>query len=143
MFSALALAGAKADPRIDPETAAALASAAAEQAASDLVCSAGNLQQQGVASWYGRHWRGRKTASGQRYDERRLTAASLSLPLATPARVVNLRNGRSVNVLVNDRGPYIGGRIIDLSARAAALLGMTHDGLAEVAVIALPTQPSI
>jgi len=65
------------------------------------------------------------------------------LPLATPARVVNLRNGRSVNVLVNDRGPYIGGRIIDLSAHAAALLGMTRAGIAEVAIIAMPVQPAI
>ena len=117
--------------------------ATAAQGNPDVVCSAANLQQQGVASWYGRHWRGRKTASGQRYDERLLTAASLSLPLATPARVINLRNGRSVDVLVNDRGPYVGDRIIDLSARAAAMLGMTRAGLAEVAIIALPVLPSI
>ena len=143
VVSALALTAANADPRIDQVTAAALPAASAAQGNPDVVCSAANLQQQGVASWYGRHWRGRKTASGQRYDERLLTAASLSLPLATPARVINLRNGRSVDVLVNDRGPYVGDRIIDLSARAAAMLGMTRAGLAEVAIIALPVQPSI
>lgn len=139
----LAVTAAHADPRIDLETAAALPTAAVSPAAGaqnapDRVCSAAKLQQRGVASWYGRHWRGRKTASGQRYDERLLTAASLSLPLATRARVTNLRNGRSVDVVVNDRGPYIGGRIIDLSERAAAMLGMTRAGLARVAVTALP-----
>ena len=123
----------------DPSVAGeATASAETAPDPSTYTCSAGNLDQHGVASWYGRHWRGRRTASGRRFDDRRLTAASLSLPLATRARVTNLRNGRSVDVLVNDRGPYIGGRIIDLSARAAQLLGMTRTGLAYVAVTALP-----
>lgn len=127
--------GALPDAQPDIEMAAA---APAAPGPTTFSCSAANLDQQGVASWYGRHWRGRRTASGRRFDERRLTAASLSLPLATRARVTNLRNGRSVDVLVNDRGPYIGGRIIDLSARAAQLLGMTRTGLAHVAVTALP-----
>ena len=96
-----------------------------------------------MASWYGRHWRGRKTASGQRYDERLLTAASRSLPLPTRARVTNLQNGRSVDVIVNDRGPYVGNRIIDLSARAAEVLGITRVGLAHVEITALPQQPAI
>jgi rare lipoprotein A len=142
-ISGLTLTAAQADPRIDEETGPALTSATAPLGAQDRLCSAAHLQQRGVASWYGRHWRGRKTASGQRYDERLLTAASRSLPLATRARVTNLQNGRWVNVLVNDRGPYVGGRIMDLSARAAALLGMTQSGLAPVAITALPDHSSI
>ena len=132
-MSVLAAAAAQADPRIDAETGAAI-----PPDPSTYTCSAENLDQRGVASWYGRHWRGRRTASGRRFDERHLTAASRSLPLASRARVTNLRNGRSVDVLVNDRGPYVGGRIIDLSARAAQLLGMTRTGLAYVAITALP-----
>jgi len=142
-ISVLAVTAAQADPRIDQETEPTLASEAATQNGGDFACSAANLQQQGVASWYGRHWRGRKTASGQRYDERLLTAASRSLPLVTRARVTNLENGRSVDVVVNDRGPYVDGRIMDLSAKAAAMLGMTRDGLAQVAITALPDRPSI
>ena len=142
-ISALAVTAAQADPRIDQETEPTLAIEPATQNGEDFACSAANLQQQGVASWYGRHWRGRKTASGQRYDERLLTAASRSLPLVTRARVTNLENGRSVDVVVNDRGPYVDGRIMDLSAKAAAMLGMTRDGLAQVAITALPDRPSI
>ena len=100
------------------------------------------VEQQGVASWYGRQWRGRRTASGTRFDERALTAAHLWLPFATRARVTNLANGRSVEVIVTDRGPYHDGRIIDLSARAAAELGMTQQGIAPVAITAqLPPLP--
>lgn len=142
-ISILTAAAAQADPRIDRETGPSPTSATAPLGTGDRLCSAAKLQQRGVASWYGRHWRGRKTASGQRYDERLLTAASLSLPLPTRARVTNLQNGRSVEVLVNDRGPYIDGRIMDLSARAAALLGMTRTGLARVTITALPEHPSI
>jgi rare lipoprotein A len=130
-------------PQGAEETASATTTAAAPQAAEDRVCSGAHLQQQGVASWYGRHWRGRKTASGQRYDERLLTAASPSLPLPTRARVTNLQNGRSVDVIVNDRGPYVGDRIIDLSARAAALLGINRLGLAHVTITALPQHSAI
>ena len=121
---------AKADPRIDQGTVPAVAlQVAALHKAPD-----GTVEQQGVASWYGRHWRGRKTASGARFDERLLTAASLALPLATRARVTNLQNGRSVDVLVNDRGPYAGDRVMDLSQKAAAALGMTHSGLTQVVI---------
>jgi rare lipoprotein A len=102
----------------------------------------GVVQQAGLASWYGRHWRGRKTASGMIFDERQLTAASLVLPLATRARVTNLQNGRSVDVLVNDRGPYAGNRVMDLSARAAAMLGITKAGLATVVIKARLAQAS-
>ena len=121
---------AKADPRIDPGTVPAVA----QQIAALHKALDGTVEQQGVASWYGRHWRGRKTASGARFDERLLTAASLALPLATRARVTNLQNGRSVDVLVNDRGPYAGNRIMDLSEKAAVALGMTHSGLTQVVI---------
>jgi rare lipoprotein A len=121
---------AKADPRIDPGTVPAVA----QQVAALHKAPDGTVEQQGVASWYGRHWRGRKTASGSRFDERLLTAASLALPLATRARVTNLQNGRSVDVLVNDRGPYAGDRVMDLSQKAAAALGMTHSGLTQVVI---------
>jgi rare lipoprotein A len=121
---------AKADPRIDQGTVPAVA----QQVAALYKASDGTVEQQGVASWYGRHWRGRKTASGARFDERRLTAASLALPLATHARVTNLQNGRSVDVVVNDRGPYAGNRVMDLSQKAALALGMTQSGLAQVVI---------
>jgi peptidoglycan lytic transglycosylase len=122
------LTHAKADPRIDQETGPAT-TAEVEAAQPDPV-----VEQRGVVSWYGAHWRGRRTASGKRFDDRLLTAASLSLPLATRAHVTNLQNGRSVDVVVNDRGPYVGGRIMDLSAAAAAAIGMRHSGLAMVAI---------
>jgi rare lipoprotein A len=88
----------------------------------------------GTASWYGRHWQGRKTASGTRFDPGRLTAAHRSLPLNTRVRVTNLENAKSVTVLINDRGPYVRGRVIDLSKAAARRLGMLKDGLAPVRI---------
>jgi rare lipoprotein A len=94
------------------------------------------VKEQGVASWYGRDWRGRRTASGSPFDDRALTAAHLWLPFATHARVTNIQNGRSVDVVVTDRGPYHQGRIIDLSAKAAKLLGIKRCGTAEVTVSA-------
>jgi rare lipoprotein A (peptidoglycan hydrolase) len=121
---------AKADPRIDHDTI----TTRAQQISTLRKSPDGVLEQAGVASWYGRHWRGRKTASGMIFDERQLTAASLILPLASRARVTNLQNGRSVDVLVNDRGPYAGNRVMDLSERAATALGMTKTGLAQVVI---------
>ena len=97
-------------------------------------------RQVGIASWYGGRHQGRLTASGEVFDENKLTAAHRTLPLVTRARVTNLENGRSVEVRVNDRGPYIGGRVIDLSTRAAEELGMTEQGLARVEITALPEQ---
>jgi len=88
----------------------------------------------GVASWYGAHWQGRKTASGTRFDVRKLTAAHRSLPLNSHVRVTNLENGQSVVVLINDRGPYVDGRDIDLSTAAARHLGMIKEGIAPVRI---------
>jgi rare lipoprotein A len=86
----------------------------------------------GIASWYGYDGSSSSTASGERYNPEGLTAAHRSLPLGTKVRVTNTSNGRSVVVRINDRGPYVGGRIIDLSAAAARLLGMMGSGIAPV-----------
>ncbi len=92
------------------------------------------FRELGTASWYGAKFHGKKMASGKKFDRMRLTAAHPTLPLGTKARIINLENGRFVEVTVTDRGPYIRGRIIDLSERAAELLGMTKNGVAGVVV---------
>lgn len=91
-------------------------------------------RQHGVASYYAERFDGRTTASGERYDERKLTAAHRTLPLGTRVRVTEQDTGRSVVVTVNDRGPYVAGRAIDLSRRAGERLGMIEDGLADVII---------
>lgn len=93
-------------------------------------------KQVGRASWYGPGFHGKRTASGQRFNQHALTAAHPRLPLGTRARVTNLRNGREVEVTINDRGPHGGGRIIDLSRAAAKRLAM--GGVAHVSIEALP-----
>ncbi len=98
--------------------------------------------ERGVASWYGPTFHGVSTSSGERYDMYGMTAAHKTLPLPTYARVTNLRNGRSITVRINDRGPFVGTRIIDLSYTAAAKLDMLRDGTAFVEVRAVvPGQP--
>jgi rare lipoprotein A (peptidoglycan hydrolase) len=91
----------------------------------------------GVASFYGGRFHGRLTASGVRFNQNGLTAAHRSLPFGTRVRVTHLGNGRSVDVVINDRGPFIGGRIIDLSRGAAGVIGMHHQGVAQVRVSVL------
>lgn len=86
----------------------------------------------GWASWYGRRFHGRKTANGERYNMNALTAAHRTLPFGTKVRVTNLGNGRSVVVRINDRGPFIKGRIIDLSRRGANALRFIKKGKARV-----------
>ena len=88
----------------------------------------------GEASYYADKFAGRKTASGERYSHRKLTAAHRTLPFGTLLRVVNLGNDRRVNVTVNDRGPWKRGRIIDLSRAAAAKLDMLRAGVARVRI---------
>ena len=88
----------------------------------------------GIASWYGPGFHGRETANGEVYDQHAMTAAHRTLPMPSLVRVTNLENGRSVKVRVNDRGPYAHGRIIDLSKRAAELLGFVNQGTAKVRV---------
>lgn len=91
-------------------------------------------KQKGVASFYADRFHGRKTASGVRYDKGALTAAHKSLPLGTKVRVTNLKNGDSVEVEINDRGPHVKGRVVDLSKAAARELGMMSAGLVKVQV---------
>ncbi|GAB7129287.1 septal ring lytic transglycosylase RlpA family protein [Silvimonas sp. JCM 19000] len=99
--------------------------------------SAGKLNQQGMASWYGRKFNGQKTSTGEIYDMYTMTAASPILPLPSYARVTNVKNGRSVIVRVNDRGPFKRGRVMDLSFLAACRLGYAMNGSAEVVVESL------
>jgi len=93
-----------------------------------------NYSKIGKASWYGEDFHGRYTANGEIFDMHAISAASPTLPLPSYARVTNLENNRSLVVRVNDRGPYVGDRVIDLSVRAAKLLGFHEDGLANVRV---------
>lgn len=95
------------------------------------------FSQRGVASWYGRKFHGRKTSNGEIYDMYAMTAAHKTLPLGIYVRVTHLQNGRSVVVRVNDRGPFVAGRIIDLSYAAANQLAMADAGTAQVQVQAL------
>ncbi|MCG5499931.1 septal ring lytic transglycosylase RlpA family protein [Ectothiorhodospira lacustris] len=104
--------------------------------------SAEGYRERGVASWYGTKFHGRRTSSGEPYDMFAMTAAHTSLPLPTYARVTNLENGRSVVVRVNDRGPFVDNRIIDLSYAAAHRIGMLGEGTARVEVKALIPEPS-
>lgn len=90
--------------------------------------------EEGVASWYGAEFHGRKTASGEPYDMNAVTAAHKTLPMPSTVKVTNLVNGRTLLVRVNDRGPFVGGRVIDLSRRSAQLLGVYATGTAPVKV---------
>jgi rare lipoprotein A len=98
--------------------------------------------QVGTASWYGEYFVGRPTASGEPYDMYDLTAAHPTLPLGTWVRVTNLHNGRRVYVRINDRGPIVPGRIIDLSYRAAQSLNFTEKGLQRVRLDLVPVRAS-
>ncbi len=91
-------------------------------------------REKGIASWYGGKFHGRKTASGERYDMNKLTAAHKTLPFGTRVRVTNLDTGRNVVVRINDRGPFVRGRIIDLSRAAARKVDMIRSGTARVLV---------
>jgi rare lipoprotein A len=93
--------------------------------------------ERGVASWYGPTFHGEHTSSGESYDMYGMTAAHKTLPLPTYARVTNLRNGRSIVVRINDRGPFVANRLIDLSYTAAAKLDMLREGTTLVEVRAL------
>lgn len=88
----------------------------------------------GMASWYGEDFHGRRTANGETFDMNSFSAAHPSLPLPSNVRVTNLGNHRSIVVRVNDRGPFVGGRVIDVSAKTAKALGFYDDGLSKVKV---------
>jgi len=95
----------------------------------------------GVASWYGPGFHGRRTANGETYNQEELTAAHKSLPFNTLVRVENVRNGKSVVVRINDRGPYVGNRIIDLSHKAARNIEMVGAGTADVRLTIINPDP--
>jgi rare lipoprotein A len=100
-----------------------------------------NFVQTGMASWYGRGLKGGKTASGERFDPEELTAAHRTLPFGTTVRVTNLRNKRSVFVRITNRGPFIRGRIIDVSPAAARELRIVKSGVARVRIEASKPKP--
>ncbi len=91
-----------------------------------------DVMARGKASYYHIRFSGRRTANGQHYNDKAMTAAHRTLPFGTTVRVTNVRNGRSVVVTINDRGPFLKSRIIDLSGAAARALGLMHHGVGEV-----------
>lgn len=90
--------------------------------------------ERGLASWYGKKFHGRRTANGERFDMHRPSAAHKTLPFGVSVRVTNLDNGRKIVVRINDRGPFVEGRIIDLSKAAAKKLGMIEAGVVPVKI---------
>lgn len=105
--------------------------------------SSDGYRERGVASWYGRDFQGKRTSSGEPYDMYAMTAAHKTLPIPTWVEVTNLRNDKSVIVKINDRGPFVGNRVIDLSYSAAQRLDMIRDGTARVQVRALGTPGAV
>jgi rare lipoprotein A len=101
------------------------------------------ITQAGTASWYGPGFHGKTTTSGEIYDQKALTAAHRTFPLGTRVRVTNVATEKSVEVRINDRGPFVGDRIIDLSFGAASLLGMIGPGTADVMIEVLETPTPI
>jgi len=99
-----------------------------------------DYDETGIASWYGPDFHGKMTANGEAFDQNAVSAAHKTLPLPSVVRVTNLENGRSLVVRVNDRGPFANGRIIDLSRRAAQLLGVEGAGTAKVRVQVMPEE---
>ncbi|CAN2046428.1 rare lipoprotein A [Candidatus Magnetomoraceae bacterium gMMP-1] len=99
--------------------------------------SSKDYYERGIASWYGDDFHGKKTSNGEVYNMYAMTAAHKTLPLGTHVRVSNLNNGKSIRVRINDRGPFIDGRIIDLSYKAAQKIGLVAEGTASVSVTAI------
>ena len=102
-----------------------------------------NFNQTGIASWYGTKFHGQPTASGEIYDMYKMTAAHKTLPIPTYVKVKNLATGKEITVKVNDRGPFVDGRIIDLSYAAANKLGITSNGTAQVEINAVYFEPVV
>ena len=111
----------------------AFASAGANVATTEVVY-AGSKASAGTASYYGKRFHGRTTANGERFNMNAMTTAHKSLPFGTKVKVTNRNNGKSVVVRINDRGPYHGNRVIDLSRGAAAKIGMLNSGTARVSI---------
>ena len=108
-----------------------------------VLSSSKNYQEKGVASWYGRSFHSKRTSSGERYNMSALTAAHKTLPLSTYVEVTNLANGKKVIVRVNDRGPFRGNRLIDLSYMAAKQIGMLGRGMTDVTVKAIDKKTAV
>lgn len=107
------------------------------------VQSAMGFREEGFASWYGMDFHGKKTATGEIYDMFSVSAAHKTLPLGSKVRVHNMENGRTLDLVVNDRGPFVDGRVIDLSYASARLLGMADNGVARVRVEGLEENPAL
>ena len=105
--------------------------------------SAHGFREEGIASWYGPDFHGKLTANGERYDMHGMTAAHKLLPFGTQVRVTNLSNNRSITVRINDRGPFVGDRVIDLTRTGADKLGMIAAGTARVSLETIGTVPGL
>ncbi len=134
--------GVRALPLVAIVLATFFSSCGARKPAKAVYPRAGDSQT-GVASWYGDPYHGRKTASGEVFDMDKMTAAHRAWAFGTVVNVRNLDNGRAVRVKINDRGPFVRGRIIDLSRGAAREAGMLNAGLAKVklTVVSVPARP--
>jgi rare lipoprotein A len=128
------------DSAATPASGAHGASLADAKPLTDGAPNVAGFHQTGRASWYGRFFHGRRTANGERYDVHALTAAHRTLPLGSYVRVTNPENHRAVIVRINDRGPFVRGRIIDLSVAAAQMLHIKHAGTARVQIDGLSPQ---
>jgi rare lipoprotein A len=117
-----------------PAEQAAKPAPSADQSKSEPPVDRSGRKQKGVASYYGKHFSHKKTASGMQLDPNKKTAASKTLPLGTKAEVTNKENGKKTEVVVTDRGPYVKDRVIDVTPKAAEELGMKKDGVTEVEV---------
>ncbi len=130
-FSPVILLGALALPGCTSEHSA-------EPGKGSAASSSSRHKEVGEASWYGPGFHGKETANGETFDQKKMTAAHPSLPMGTQAEVTNLENGKKVQVKINDRGPYVGDRAIDLSRAAAKKLGMEEDGTTQVKIETKP-----
>jgi rare lipoprotein A len=132
LASLFASLGAAQGPNSSEATSAPIRSAQTKPEVRKQAKNKAKPYQIGTASWYGEYFVGKTTASGEPYDMYDMTAASLTIPLGTYVKVTNLRNGKAVVVRINDRGPVVEGRIIDLSYGAATALQFTNKGLQRV-----------
>lgn len=133
---------ARAGKRVAVVVAALVLAASAQATAQPKPIDRSGKPQAGVASFYGPKEAGKPTASGAPLEPTAMTAASRTLPLGAKAQVVNTENGRAVTVTITDRGPYVDGRVVDVTPKAAEKLGMTEQGLAGVEVRPLSEPPA-
>jgi len=126
-----------------PSAGAITAANAVDRPADRTRCDTDSRRSSLKASWYGPGLAGRKTTSGEIFNPRALTAASRALPLGSVVKVTNPQNGKSVSVRINDRGPFVPGRSLDLSRHAAEKLGIIHMGVASVKVTKASSQADI